>query len=320
MAESEIPTTGRLELDAATFRSRFDRRPFVFGHALAGHPLFTLPRLVALAGRLAPGGADGAGGSILYFRADHAIDQAAPAYGAAAPGARPGRTFVTSNLARPDLPPERVVEQIESANAWMQLRGVGADPEYGALVRALLEEFRPYAEPLAPGISGLRADIFVSSPGATTPFHLDEEHNFLLQIRGTKRMSIADGSNRSVLGESDLEDFYRGAGELAHYTPRLEEFSEQVDLAPGRGVHIPPCHPHWVKNGDAVSISLGILWHSDCTARRRQLYSVKRWLRRLGLHPAPVGASPRLDTLKSLPFQLKRRALRGLQRVVRGPR
>jgi hypothetical protein len=40
----------------------------------------------------------------------------------------------------------------------------------------------------------------------------------------------------------------------------------------------------------------------------------------LGLHPAPVGASPRLDTLKTLPFQLKRRALRGLQRVVRGPR
>jgi hypothetical protein len=44
MADSEIPTTGLLELDAATFRSRYNRRPFEFGHGLAGHPLFTLPR------------------------------------------------------------------------------------------------------------------------------------------------------------------------------------------------------------------------------------------------------------------------------------
>ena len=39
-------------LDQATFDARFNRRPFVIGHHLADHPLFTLPRLIELAQKL----------------------------------------------------------------------------------------------------------------------------------------------------------------------------------------------------------------------------------------------------------------------------
>src|SRR5579872_2340986 len=37
-----------LEVDAHTFAECFDRRPFLIGHHLVGHPLFELPRLIRL--------------------------------------------------------------------------------------------------------------------------------------------------------------------------------------------------------------------------------------------------------------------------------
>ena len=38
--------------------------------------------------------------------------------------------------------------------------------------------------------------IFISSPGSITPFHMDPEYNFLLQIRGEKQISIWGGKDR----------------------------------------------------------------------------------------------------------------------------
>jgi len=290
-----------LDLDQDLFDAHFDRYPFKVQHQLCDHPLLQLPRLVALAHQR--------GGDTLYFRGDHQINQVDEA---ALGGAGPKRTFIERQLARPTLSAPETIAQIESCNAWLQLRDVGADPEYAALLAEIIREFQPYAERVAPGLSVPRADIFVSSPGSTTPFHLDEEHNFLLQIRGSKRLSVADGFDPDAVAPGTVRDFFRGNGELARYSGRLEEHSVHVDLAPGEGVHIPPCHPHWVQNGPAVSVSFGILWFSDVTARRRHLYRVAGWLERAGLKPPEPGARPVLDAALALPITLKRRLHRAL--------
>jgi len=87
-----------------------------------------------------------------------------------------------------------------------------------------------------------------------------------------------------------------------------------VELQAGEGVHIPPCHPHWVQNGSEVSVSLGILWFSDVTARRRHLYRVNGWMERLGLRPTAPGSNALSDGIKSFPLLVKRR----VRRMVRG--
>ncbi|HLQ14062.1 MAG TPA: hypothetical protein VK130_12590 [Steroidobacteraceae bacterium] len=287
--------------DATQFAAYFDRRPFKIRHNLCAHPLLQLPRLVQLAKSL--------GSPILYFRGDHAINQVDD-------DTRSGavkNTFLDRKLARPELSAVEALAQIESCNAWMQLRDVGADPEYAALLGALIAEFRAPAERVAPGLSAPRADIFVSSANATTPFHLDEEHNFLLQIRGSKQLSVADGSNPAVLERGKLRAFFRGDGELARYSDHLRQYSEDIELRAGEGVHIPPCYPHWVQNGPVVSVSLGILWFSDVTARRRHLYRVNGWMERAGLHPAAPGERPLSDALKAFPLTVKRRFRRLLQ-------
>jgi hypothetical protein len=284
-----------LELDAQVFRSHFDRSPFKIGHHLAAHPLLQLPRLIELTRSL--------GHPILYFRGDHAINQAVGA-------GNEKRTFIDRRLGRPDLPAVEVLAQIESCGAWMQLRDVGANPEYAALLRQLIEELRGPSELVAAGLSAPRADIFVSSPGSITPFHLDEEHNFLLQIHGSKQLSIADGFNSAVLAPEQLRAYFQGSGELAPYSEHLEQYSVHVDLRAGEGVHIPPCHPHWVRNGSAVSVSLGILWFSDVTARRRHLFRLNSWLESAGLHPSPPGERPLSDSIKTLPSMIGRRLRR----------
>jgi hypothetical protein len=286
-----------LSLDQDLFDAHFDRYPFKLQHRLCNHPLLGLPRLVQFARER--------GSGALYFRGDHQINQVDETGGEK-------RTFIDRELARPTLSAAETVAQIESCNAWLQLRDVAADPEYARLLAEIIEEFRPYAERVAAGLSAPRADIFVSSPGATTPFHLDEEHNFLLQIRGSKRLSIANGFDPEAVAPGTLRDFFHGNGELARYSEHLEQHSVHVNLAPGEGVHIPPCHPHWVQNGSELSISLGILWFSDVTARRRHLYRVNGWLERAGLRPAEPGAQPGLDALKALPVTLKRRWRRAL--------
>lgn len=295
-----------LELKGEDFASGFNKRPFRISHSLVGHPLFELPRLVELAQRLGPWNE---GGSVLYFNGDHEINQV----DVDVPVTETKRTFLDRGLARPDLSVGEVVAQIEHCNAWMQLRNVGNDPEYRKLLNTLIDEFRPHAEPLAPGTCGVRADIFISSPNANTPFHMDEEHNFLLQLRGSKMIAIANGASRDVVSESNLIDFFRGDSELAPYSSHLEQHSTREELHPGDGVHIPPCHPHWVKNGDTVSISLGVVWHSDITADQRRLYAVNGWLRDAHLNPRPVGTAPWIDQLKLAPF----RARRSVARVVR---
>jgi hypothetical protein len=295
-----------LSLDDDLFTAYFDRHPFKITHDLVTHPLLQLPRLVELARTL--------NRPILYFNGGHAINQV----DAAAGRLDAKHTFVDRKLSAPELSAVETISQIETCRAWMQLRDVGTDPEYAALLRQIIDEFRASSERVAPGLSAPRADIFVSSPGSTTPFHLDEEHNFLLQIRGSKKLSIADGFNPAVLDRERLRSFFSGSGELAPYSEHLEQHSVRVDLQPGEGVHIPPCFPHWVQNGDAVSISLGILWFSDVTARRRHLYRVNGWLERAGLSPSTPGDRPMRDAVKALPQILKRRLRRWRQRYDAG--
>jgi hypothetical protein len=286
-----------LLVDADMFDAYFDRHPFKISHSLVNHPLLQLPRLVELARSLDR--------PILYFKGNQSINQVDVDESGEAK-----RTFLDREFSRPELSATETIAQIESCQAWLQIRDIGSDPEYAKLLAELIDEFRGPSERVAPGLSAPRADIFVSSPGATTPFHLDEEHNFLLQIRGTKRMSIANGFDPQVVDRECLSSYFRGNGELVPFGPHLEQQSTVVELSPGEGVHVPPCFPHWVQNGDAVSISLGVLWYSDVTARRRYLYRVNAWMEQAGLKPSEPGKHPVSDAIKLLPQTIKRRARR----------
>jgi hypothetical protein len=268
-----------LDLDAATFHERFGRKPFRVRHHLCEHPLFELPRLLQLARTLPE-------------------DRVEYNSGELAVGVDPART------PRTGLSIEETVRRIEECKSWMVLKNVERDPEYGDLLRRYLDEVEGLGHGDARQIDHREAFVFLSSPGSVTPYHIDPEWNFLLQIRGKKLMHVFD---TSVLSEQELERFYSGAHRNLVYKDEYAQKMEPFELDPGEGVHVPVTAPHWVKNGPEVSVSFSITFQTRLSERRGIIYRVNHGLRQRGWDPAPVGSSPWRDGLKYFGHRVARR-------------
>ncbi len=270
-------------IDGAVFRDAFNRRPFVITHRLHDHPLFALPRLIELARSLPETRVEYNSGKLPV-----SVER----------GMTP----------RTGLSVEETIRRIEHCESWMVLKNVEQDPEYGQLLARALAQVAEHSEPIYPGMCHAEAFVFVSSPGSVTPYHIDPEYNFLLQIRGRKFVHMLDGSNPAILSEQELEEFYvAGATRNLQYRDELRQQEWVTELNPGQGLHFPLTFPHWVENGPEVSISFSITFRAEASNRREILYRINHRLRRLGLKPRPVGESWS-DTLKYGVFSVARRA------------
>ncbi len=272
------PSTGTPNLldglDARVFDNYFNRLPFMIRHTLARHELFSLPRLVELAQTLPEDRVEYNSGTIPVSQ-------------------DPART------PRNGLSVTETIRRIEECQSWLVLKNVERNPAYRALLHNCLDEIQPFTEKLAPQMYGREAYIFVSSPGSVTPFHIDNEYNFLLQIRGEKEVNQFDRADRSVISEVELEKFYTGGHRNLAYQEEYAAKAKVFTLKPGDGLHFPIAAPHWVKNGNAVSISFSITFRNPHSDHRELVYRVNSRLRQYGINPAPVGVSPWRDHLKS---------------------
>jgi ribosomal protein L16 Arg81 hydroxylase len=199
------------------------------------------------------------------------------------------------------------VRRIEECRSWMVLKNVERVPEYRELLDRCLEDVREHAEHVLPGMHMPEAFVFVSSPGSVTPFHIDPEHNFLFQVRGQKTIHVFDPADRQLVGPRELERFYAGGHRNIPFREEWQSRASSWVLNPGEGVHVPVTAPHWVRNGDAVSVSFSVTFRSRSSKRLADVWQMNHRLRSLGLDPAPAGASPLGDLAK----QIANRAIRG---------
>jgi len=278
-----------LDIDGETFRGGFNRAPFLIRHHLAEHPLFSLRCLIELANRLPEE-------KIKYNGAD--ISVATGLY----EGPRTG------------LSVWETIQQIEECRSWMVIKNVELDPEYRQLLDRCLDEIRLFSEPIDPGMFQREGFIFISSPGSVTPFHMDPEYNFLLQIRGEKQISIWDSRDRSVLSEITLERYFSDIEKQIAFKEEYQQKASIFELTPGAGLHFPVVAPHWVRNGDEVSVSLSITFRTPASERQRIVYCANAGLRGKGLNPTPPGASAFRDLAKYYGF----RARSGIKRLLGG--
>jgi hypothetical protein len=262
-----------LDFDTAEFRSKFNRLPFGVRHNLAGHPLFTLHSLLDLTRRLPPH-------YTRYSSGEMSVDDG------------------LFNGKQTGLSVEETIRQIEECGSWMTIRFVHDDPAYGALMNQLLDQIRPFSEELAPDMVMREAFIFVSSPNAVTPYHIDPEYNFLLQVRGSKTIHIFDRSDPEILTELDFERYLSDGFTQIEFKPEYQAKAISFDLRPGYGAHVPLTTPHWVKNGPEVSISFSITFRTPYSERLRMIHSANAFMRRNGVTPSSIGKYPVRDSLK----------------------
>lgn len=275
-----------LEIERAS-AGDFDRRPFTIRHRLAGHPLFALDRLLALARRLPEADTERHAGDVTV---DAAPDQVPPT----------------------GLPLEETIRRIEECGAWVVLKYVEQDPEYGALMNRCLDEVADVYGAALRGASDRASFVFISSAKAVTPCHIDPENNFLLQIRGSKTIHIGD---RALLPEKDLERYFTGGHRSIDMPANVASSAREFPLSAGDGVHVPVTAPHWVVNGDGVSVSFSITFLTPKSRRKAIVHKVNAHLRRTGVRPAPPGASELRDGFKVLGFETLRSARKLLRTV-----
>jgi hypothetical protein len=264
-------------------------------HTLMSHPLLQLPALIELADRL------GAQGSIRYHN-----DQASA-----------GTDFTTAPQSHKVAErPEDVIRRIEHAGAWMALHNIQKDPLYRTLVDEVLDHVKPRVEARDPGMHHRAGWIFVTSPGAVTPYHMDHEHNFILQVRGTKTLNTWDPLDRSVVTERSLELFHAlGSRELVQYKDEFQPKAKVFNLEPGLGGYMPTTTPHWVKNGDQVSITVSFTYFTEETWRRKCTHRLNHWLRARGVEPSPVGPRAGVDAAKYHFYEAAQSARDAVRRI-----
>ncbi len=139
--------------------------------------------------------------------------------------------------------------------------------------------------------------LFVTSPNRVTTYHIDRECNFLLQINGSKEISIFPREDREVLPEVEIERFWTVDNNAPAYRRQLQHRADVLMLEPGNGVHIPINAPHWLKNGDNISVTASFNFQFR-DGVRADIYRANYYLRKFGLRPRPPFELPIADALK----------------------
>lgn len=136
-------------------------------------------------------------------------------------------------------------------------------------------------------------------------------YNFLLQIRGSKRIHQFDPRDRTIVTEKDLERFYGGAHRNMTFREEFRAKAWVFELQPGQGLYFPVTAPHFVENGSSVSVSFSITFRTPDLEQRSIVHNVNAYLRGRGWRPKPAGQHPWRDRLKATSYRLWRKA-RGL--------
>ncbi len=271
----------------ARFEANYPEVPHKLEHSLAQHPLLELEALADLAGRLPPT-------SIECNRGDQPI----------------GVDRVPEQLR------EQVVETIRNigaAGCWVCLRNVEQSPEYAKLLEQLLEELRPQIERKTGPMINLQCFLFATSPGGVTPYHFDPEHNILLQLRGSKVMTVFPAGDPACAADEMHEAYHSGGRPELPWREEMARHGMPFALGPGEAVYVPVMSPHYVTNGPEVSVSISITWRSPWSYAESDARSFNAMVRRIGIKPAAPGRWPQRNLFKAYSW----RAVRKLRDMAR---
>lgn len=268
-------------LSRADFAASYPNGAHKLAHVLADHPLLDIEALAQL-GEALPDK------SVEYNRGD-------------VPVGLDGKAATTG------LTIGQTIRGIETSNSWAALKNVEQVPAYRDLLMELLGELRPIIEPRTGRLLKPQAFIFVSSPNAVTPYHFDPEHNILLQLRGSKVMTMFPAGDPRFAPDEVHETYHRGGKRELVWHDRLLDLGLGFALVPGDALYVPVMSPHFVNNGPAVSISLSITWRSDWSFAEADARALNGLLRQWGFTPKRPGRWPHSNKAKATVWRIVRR-------------
>lgn len=223
------------------------------------------------------------------------------------PGATQQSEFLHHSRSPDGRDLSEVFRNISEPGSWVALYNAETDPKYAELVDEALASVEGLISREKAGIFSPQAFIFISAPPSVTPFHIDRENNFWLQIRGRKIMNVWDRNDREILPASTVEDFIVDRSlDAVNLHDKFWPKRFEWNLGASEGVYFPSTSPHstrstteWVSTDNRISISIGVVFYTKRTRRDAYIHSLNRFLRKFALTPKSPGESG-LDGVKAL--------------------
>ncbi len=215
---------------------------------------------------------------------------------------------------------DQVFDSLDTPGTYIAIYEAQADPEFRKVVDDVISAGKGLLSGDDGEIFDTDAYVFISCAPTVTPFHIDRENNFFLQIRGVKHMSVWQPDDRDTVSEAAVEGWivHQTLEDVRFDQSRLPFAAVDGDLRAGEGVFMPPTAAHMTQTetpGGEVSVSVGFVFYSKASKRRANVYAWNAIQRRLGIAPAPPGVSALRDYVKFLLGFVSIRALSALGRL-----
>jgi hypothetical protein len=148
--------------------------------------------------------------------------------------------------------------------------------------------------------------VFIAGPRAVWPFHFDREHNFHVQLKGTKHYKLWPPGDPLTLSPLAIEQvFTRSDCREVRYRDELGPRCHSFSLRSGEGVHIPSTSALSISTADVAdpgggpAISMALTYFPRPLQRAACVHTANEFLRtRVGVEPRPPGRSPLADAVK----------------------
>jgi hypothetical protein len=257
------------------FRQNYNRRSFLFRHGLSSNPLFDLDNLLELAKRTPKEHEP------YWSNGKVAI----------------GNKWEAGTGGRASLP--ETIANIEHNDSIVILKHTEQDAVYGPVLQDFLGRVVSCAgEQMRSDVVVGETLILISSPNRVTPYHFDAETNFLVQVRGDKWFYVFDHEDRTLVTNEERERYFAGDISSAVYRAERQKDAIAYDLKAGYGIHVPVAAPHWVQNGNNVSVAISVNYELRSVERAAKIHKINSRLRRFGVQPTAPGVAPLRDLLK----------------------
>jgi hypothetical protein len=269
------------EVSRERFAANYPEVPHLLHHDLRSHPLLALDALAEL-GEALPAR------SIEYNKGDLPIGV----------DGKPGGNGLTIG---------ETIRNVATSGSWAVLKNIEQNPAYAALLADLLGEIEPDIVRKTGRMLKTQGFIFVSSPDAVTPYHFDPEHNILLQIEGSKKMTVFPAGDARFAPDEVHEAYHTGGARELKWDDAFLAEGQPFELHPGNAIFVPVMAPHFVRNGPVPSISLSITWRSEWSFAEADARAFNKWLRRFGVSPSAPGRWPSTNGAKAYAWRAMRR-------------
>lgn len=266
----------------ADFAAAYPDRTARLKHGLVGHPLLSRDVLADLAARMRPRDVEYNLGDVpLGLRPEDA-----PANG---------------------LTIAETVRTIGENGSWCVLKNVERMPGYAQMLDSALAPLVPLVAQKTGEMAHRECFIFVTSPNSVTPFHMDPEHNILLQIEGDKTMVTFPTGDGDLVPAEKSESFHLGGHRNLTWRDEFEAKATHELLHPGDAILMPVKTPHYVRNMDNISVSMSVTWRSERSVAESELHALNARLRGRRLPLVAITPQPERQTIARLGWRIARR-------------